>query len=520
MHSNRSGMRMRLFGVLLVLALVALPLENASAAVVRYAKPTGVNKGKCTSWATACTLQRALTVAVAGNQVWVAMGTHKPNTKNDFDRTKTFSLKNGVAVYGGFLGNETSVTQRNFVTNVTVLSGDIHIKGDSSDNSFHVVTANGVNSTAKLDGFTIKAGNANGDLLFGSEPSGGGMINTSSSPTLRNLVFKANLAALRGAGMYNLFSNPNLANVRFTANVVANLPSAIGGGGIYNNTSSPTLTKVTFNSNNGSHEGGGMVNANGSNPVLNKVTFSRNSADQGGGMSNNFSNPSLTNVTFTGNISTGSGQGGGGMYNNGSEPTLNNVTFTGNTTPGNGGGIYNNNGSDPTIVNVTISGNRTTGIGQGGGMANQSSNPILNNVTFSGNSTATAGSGDAMFNADSAPQIYNTILWGDGPGTSEVVDVTSVVTIMDSVVQNAVAAGATAIDCLADGQSTCVHVLNTSPALGLLKDNGGFTLTRAVGPSGSAVDKGGVNFACAAKDQRGVVRPQRKACDIGAYELK
>jgi hypothetical protein len=39
-----------------------------------------------------------------------------------------------------------------------------------------------------------------------------------------------------------------------------------------------------------------MANFNGSNPTLINVTFSGNTASSGGGMANNNSNPTLTNV--------------------------------------------------------------------------------------------------------------------------------------------------------------------------------------------------------------------------------
>ena len=47
-------------------------------------------------------------------------------------------------------------------------------------------------------------------------------------------------------------------------------------------------------------------------------------------MYNIVSNPTLTNVTFSGN----SAPIGGGMHNLGSNPTLTNVTFSGNTAGG------------------------------------------------------------------------------------------------------------------------------------------------------------------------------------------
>ena len=76
------------------------------------------------SWATAFTdLQQALEKVQYNDQVWVAAGVYKPTTTNV--RNMAFILKNGVKVYGGFKGDETAVTQRDPVANLTRLSGDI-----------------------------------------------------------------------------------------------------------------------------------------------------------------------------------------------------------------------------------------------------------------------------------------------------------------------------------------------------------------------------------------------------------
>ena len=99
---------LRIFSILLIfmLILAVTPLQVAQAAGVRYAKPTASGTGDCLSWANACSLQSALTGAVSGNEIWAAAGTHKPTTGTD--RTVTFQLKNGVAIYGGFAGTETA----------------------------------------------------------------------------------------------------------------------------------------------------------------------------------------------------------------------------------------------------------------------------------------------------------------------------------------------------------------------------------------------------------------------------
>jgi hypothetical protein len=51
-----------------------------------------------------------------------------------------------------------------------------------------------------------------------------------------------------------------------------------------------------------------------------------------------------------------------------------------------------------------------------------------------------------------------------------------------------------------------------------LEYNGGKTLNQAI-PIDSPATNHGDNATCEATDQRGVIRPQDGACDIGAYEL-
>jgi predicted outer membrane repeat protein len=275
---------------------------------VYHVKTVASGTGNCQSWANACTLQTALTGATSGDEIWVAAGTYKPTTGTD--RTATFQLKDGVALYGGFAGTETARDQRNPVANVTILSGDIDnndsqtpiitdlttVTGNTT-NSYHVVTGA---TSATLDGFTITAGYANGASPY---DSGAGMFNSSSSPTLANVTFSGN-SALNGGGMYNTSgSNPTLANITFSGNSAYEY-----GGGLFNTSGShPTLTNVTFSGNSAAVSGGGMYNAG--NPALTNVTFSGNSAPSGAGMYNQSGNPTLTNVTFNGNTAAGNGGG-------------------------------------------------------------------------------------------------------------------------------------------------------------------------------------------------------------------
>jgi hypothetical protein len=290
--------------VLLVGMVGAMPAGVGYAAggpIYVDANATGANNGS--SWSNAfSTLQAALSSAASGDQIWVAAGTYHPTTGTD--QTATFTLRNGVSIYGGFTGTETLLAERNPRVNMTILSGNIGSPGNPNDNSYHVVTASGTDSSAVLDGFMITAGNA---LGAATKPWGGGMINESGSPTLSQLVFRGN-TAFYGGGLFNfLNSSPILTDVAFVAN------SAERAGGMYNNSNSnATLVNVTFSNNSASSFGGGMTISE-SDLTLTNVTFNGNTANFGGAISNIYqSTVVMKNVTMVGNHA---GSSGGGIYN-------------------------------------------------------------------------------------------------------------------------------------------------------------------------------------------------------------
>src|SRR5262249_50807440 len=123
--TTQGGVSMRAFGRLAAASVLVFAAAGAVAhATVIYvnAAASGANNG--TSWANAfTTLPPALSAAGATDEIWVAQATYKPTATTT--RTISFALKDGVSVYGGFVGNETQRTQRDPVAHVTVLSGDI-----------------------------------------------------------------------------------------------------------------------------------------------------------------------------------------------------------------------------------------------------------------------------------------------------------------------------------------------------------------------------------------------------------
>jgi predicted outer membrane repeat protein len=180
--------------------------------------------GDGSSWEKALgSLQHALKMASPGYQIWVAQGTYTP-TQNT-DRTVSFVIPDGVALFGGFSGTETDLNQRDWNQYPTILSGEIGYP-DPDDNSFSVIYTKGVSRSTQVDGFMITAGRADGKGAYaGPNRCGGGWFNDGSngesSPTIRNCLFRKNFARDGGA-IYNKSTNgvtrPLIQHCQFVSN--------------------------------------------------------------------------------------------------------------------------------------------------------------------------------------------------------------------------------------------------------------------------------------------------------------
>ncbi len=357
------------------------PLLRANKIFYVDSSASGTNNGN--SWIDAFTsLQSALGAAISGDTIWVAKGTYYPSSgynlcdnSGDSTRYYHFEMKEDVKIHGGFAGIEDpavfNLNDRDFITNNTILSGDIGTRGDSTDNCYHIFyhsTGLYLTTSAVLDGFTITGGNA--DINVGglnAHKNGGGMYNEYCSPSLTNVTMIKNTASI-GGGMYNKSSSPTLTNVTICKNSAIN-----AGGGIYNQSlSSPTLINVVINENSANY-GGGIYSIDESSPTLTNVVISGNTAgEQGGGILNNWNDLStLTNVVISGNSATS----GGGMFNYYSSLMLTNVTMSKNTAQ-NGGGLYNTEEAYLTLNNSIVWGNSASSSG------NEFYNEINNEVAL------------------------------------------------------------------------------------------------------------------------------------------
>jgi len=345
---------------------------------------TGANNGS--SWVDAYNyLQDALADAESSPkpvEIRVAQGVYTPDRtaaepNGTGDREATFQLISGVTLKGGYAGlGQADPNDRDIELYETVLSGDIGEPLDNADNSYHVVTGSGTDTTAVLDGFAVRRGNADNDPTG----CGAGMYNEAGSPTVANCTFLLNVADSNGAGMYNSFSSPTITSCRF----ILNYAKGAGGGGISNDDSSPRLVNCTFFENLVEWGSGGAILSRRSTLALVKCILEANHVSHAGGaMANYDSNLSLTGCAFVGNFHTSEGGHGGGMCNVGTTAVLTDCRFIENEAGTAGGGMYNLE-SDVTEANCVFEDNWAAW-GSGGGMFNELTKIWVSNCTFKNN---------------------------------------------------------------------------------------------------------------------------------------
>jgi predicted outer membrane repeat protein len=286
--------------------------------------------GNGSSWANA--LRRLDDAIIAANlngttaEIWVAQGTYRPS--NNGDRGASFVLKSGLNLYGGFVGTETSLSQRgNPLDNVTNLTGEINSR-DADDNVYHVVEAVGVDSSTILDGFYIRRGYANGG---GLDNGGAGLFIDGGSPQVRNCSFRDNFAFEGGAVTFRAV--PSLA--RFSnCDFINNSCSSFGGAVYFRGTNNTQVVfgNCRFIGNAAGTLGGAVYSLNGAgyNWYMN-CEFNGNSAGLNGGALltfGSFNDTRIDSCTFTNNTA---GEGGGVVATAGSSIAVRNSIFWGNT---------------------------------------------------------------------------------------------------------------------------------------------------------------------------------------------
>lgn len=466
-----------------------------------YVNHAATGAGDGTSWEDAfVTLTDALEHAAgcaALTEVWVAESVYVPGTSSN----DSFALRDNLAIYGGFGGDESSMDERDWQGRPTILSGDIG--GDDvtdggvvraaadivGENALHVVVADGSTKTAVLDGFTITGGRAAGVDEVGR---GGGLLarGETPSPTLQNLAFVGNAAAVAGGGMAILRGAATLTDVGFSGN------TSDDGGGLYVEGGEIALTRVTVAGNEANIRGGGIVCA--------------------------ACNLSATGVAVHDNRA---GVDGGGLDQRGGASTWSQSQLRGNHASGSGGAIHLSEGGELSVESALLAGNLAN---LGGGLHHASGTATLVNVTFGGNE-AMAGGGLYVVTSASAVELQNCIVFDNhaqapagAPHSASIgydEPAGSLVLISYSIVEHAFPTpdfnSGLGID---GGQNLDVDPAFTNPLpSGQVPSTAGDYAVDAASP---AVDSGNANLAALELDLAGKPRVQGSNIDIGAYEVQ
>lgn len=267
---------------------ISNPTEVAASSDLIFVSADGSGSGE--SWDNPAALQNAIDMANLYYEstensvsIWLKSGTYLAGD----NRSDSFILREGVELYGGFNGSETSVESRNIETNVTVLSGDIGVIGVNTDNSYHVLIGS---DSAILDGFTITGGYADGSEVY--DTKGGAILNYHGgyrvrpdlepllgfNTVMKNIVFTNNYAKDGGAVYTYHGGNPVFESCVFINNKALYGAATMDRGGV-----NSTYTDCEFINNEAEYKAGAVFVDYGSMATFSESTFSNNVAGTSGG---------------------------------------------------------------------------------------------------------------------------------------------------------------------------------------------------------------------------------------------
>lgn len=421
------------------------------------------------------------------------------------------------------------------------------IDGNAASRVFYIP---GTTVKARLTGLAIENGRVMGATSVNAQ--GGGILN-SGILTLENVLVEGNEVGSTdntalipsGGGIYNS-GTLSVLNSTIEGNEATTLPHTGGipqGGGVANENGQveivdSVISRNITNNKSGIPQGAGFYSgastAHGAGVSLTRVVMEGNEslAPPGGGIVDGGAGTAfrtdltIRDTTISGNTAIGGAIAGGAGLEVGREGDFimerslvaDNVAESGTFTNGAGISITGETTEVQRIVNSTITGNRGTSASgnNGGGIFHYGA---IGGVTLDVISSTIAGN----VVSGSGAEDKGGNLWDSGTEGSAT-------SLRDSIVAGGV--GAPGFEnCEGEGVKSGGHNIdsldqcnfkgpgdkvNTSPLLAPLADNGGPTATLAIGPESPAIDAGA---DCPPTDQRGVVRPQLAACDIGAFEF-
>lgn len=267
------------------ISIGAYEYQYLPASRIRYVKPTATGTGDGSSWDNASgDLQKMIDELAESapsqtGEVWVAAGTYTPQVQliSGTDYSASFRMRDGISVYGGFEGTETSKLERakgampwNF-TNETVLCGAAYANNLSwnsnrwtlTSDSRHVVWfapmpdegATSFTHVTTLDGVTIKGGYAQGGTgLTEFMTDRGAGVYMSQNAYLQHCIVTENTATGNGGGVYE-------HGGRVLYSLLYNNNSDADGGAVYMDNAGIVLASMLTN-NSASNGAGAYLSHN------------------------------------------------------------------------------------------------------------------------------------------------------------------------------------------------------------------------------------------------------------------
>jgi hypothetical protein len=287
-----------------------------------------------------------------------------------------------------------------------------------------------------------------------------------------------------------------------------------------------SLSRVTITGGlvTGTNDGGGIYNS-GTLDLDSVVLVDNESAHYGGAIYNSGGVLRINDTTLEANVAA---RGAGVYYNRNlgvGSLTVSNSAFLDNDASGHGGGLYIYSWSSPhataAIVNSTFSGNTAA---YGGAIITNGS-PTINivNSTITENAVTQQGGGINNLNSLATIVIHNSIVWGNTAGISGTRNIAG--SLDSSSSYNLLRTGSTGGLTAANGNI----ILGSTDSAGLttLGNYGGSTKTHALLNGSPAIDAGGLvaDLYDLVFDQRGEDRiadgddDELLVVDIGAFEL-
>ncbi len=265
----------------------AYEYQPIDASRIRYVMPTVKGTGDGSSWDNASNdLQKMIDELAAGGtsaaEVWVAAGTYTPKSQlvSGTAYSASFRMRDGVSVYGGFAGGESSKLDRDRekgtmpwdFTYETILEGSYYDHSDFAwtgkkwtltGDSRHVVWfapmagEDDFSNVTTLDGVTIMGGYAQGGTGMDDFKTdcGAGVYMDGANAYLTNCIVKENYAAGNGGGVY-------LKGGRVQSSFIYNNSADADGGAVYVENRGLVLRSML--ANNSAHNGAGAYLHNAS----------------------------------------------------------------------------------------------------------------------------------------------------------------------------------------------------------------------------------------------------------------